>query len=224
MYDTPTSAEDAARGAEMAERLARQLAMLRELAELGMGMARTICADAQAPAGVERRFVGDLALMFSRVSKAIRMTLVLEAGLAEAPRTAGAERHGVPNAPAQSAPEALGLTDDRDEAEALETPRRERNERLTDPNEFARLDDRPIAEWVAVICEHLGVPFDPQLWVDEGAVLEPGTPHHGSAAVQSRRPLESSAKARLGKVSAGQGGGGGGRPPDPGEDRDRALG
>ena len=215
MHDAPTSPEDPAGEAETAERVARQLAMLRELAELGMGMARAICADAQAPAGVERRFAGDLALMFSRVSKAIRMTLVLEARLAEDLRTAGARR-GEPVPRAQSAPEALDPTNDRDEAEAVETPQSERNERLTDPNEFARLDDRPIADWVAVICEHLGVPFDPELWVDEG---QDAAPHPRSEAPQSLRPLDPSAKSPPEKVWPGESGN---HPPDPGEVRDHA--
>ncbi len=66
--------------------------------------------------------------------------------------------------------------DPTDDVAPQETLRAERNERLTDPDEFASLDRRPIGEWVAIICEHLGVPFDAPLWVDDDPELEVATP------------------------------------------------
>jgi hypothetical protein len=74
--------------AEMAERHAHILA---ELSELGMGLARKACADADAAETPEER--ARAALVFQRVSRSIRQSLALEAKLArEAARDADEAR------------------------------------------------------------------------------------------------------------------------------------
>jgi hypothetical protein len=62
----------------------RQVAVLEELTELGMKLARLVCEAAAGRGGEEARDVvqrfggGDPALAFSRISRAVRQTLLLE--------------------------------------------------------------------------------------------------------------------------------------------------
>ena len=77
-----------------AERTARHLRTLKELAEIGMDLARTVRRQAMTQADAEIAAAehgaaapavaaADLALVFARISRAVRQTLALEAKLAE---------------------------------------------------------------------------------------------------------------------------------------------
>ena len=65
-------------------RTARHLAVLERLSEIGMALAEEIGREALAEPeeGQPRRSPGDLALVFARVSRAVRQTIALEARLA----------------------------------------------------------------------------------------------------------------------------------------------
>ncbi|MGZ3375245.1 MAG: hypothetical protein ACXU8S_01485 [Phenylobacterium sp.] len=162
---------------------AERLAALRELAEIGMRLARRVVAAAEAG-----ETVGDAALTYARIARAVRQTLALEARLEgealEGRRRAEAERQ---TAQAQAA--AL-------RAEAASAPTRERrrlvsravNRAIEHEGEAGErmdylqdrlldvLNDReddedflnlPIGELVAMICKDLNVDFDATLWEDE---------------------------------------------------------
>jgi hypothetical protein len=74
--------------AAISERTAHQLTVLRELTELGMRMARALCDEVEAAPQdeVPLRRSADPALMFSRISRAVRQTLALEARILEEAR------------------------------------------------------------------------------------------------------------------------------------------
>jgi hypothetical protein len=74
---------------DAAEMLARHARVLAELTELGMAFARDARADAEAAQTPEER--ARQALVFQRVSRAIRQGLALEAKLAREAQRAGAE-------------------------------------------------------------------------------------------------------------------------------------
>jgi hypothetical protein len=65
--------------------LQRELEVLGELAELGLAMARTIVAQANGETTTESAIRGDLPLAFSRVSRAVRMAVLLQSRLIQGP-------------------------------------------------------------------------------------------------------------------------------------------
>ncbi len=174
---------------EMAER--RSL-MLWDLAEIGMNLAREIeqrAMDEAAP----RSEVADLALAFSRVARAVRMTVALEARLAEPPREPRA-----PRAPksavndnaawAPPTPEFIERTratvrkaivrDIVEQTIAAEAPERgegydaerllaDLDERLEDEDDYVDFALLSLVELVERICRDLGVRFDPSLLEDD---------------------------------------------------------
>jgi hypothetical protein len=170
-------------------RAARRLAVLGELAEIGLALARSLgrqVADAAAaePAGRPRPSGGDPALAFSRIARAVRLTLALEARFDQDGQAAEAERA------ARRADDERARLDRRigglilkDEARAIaraaiEAEAGERGGEIDVERLLADLDerledeadwdcDRPIGEMVARICRDLGVAFDADAWVDE---------------------------------------------------------
>lgn len=168
MIETPPApAEDLA----AAERMAACLAQLEALAEVGMVLARRLQSEVEAAGPGETDFAV-VALAFSRIAKAVRMSIALHARLdaagfaamtpsARPDKAVGAEQRAVE----QDAPEDESHEREVHEREVLgERPERERlNERLENPNE---LGDRPMAEIVAEICGALGVEPDLRLWLE----------------------------------------------------------
>jgi hypothetical protein len=165
---------------------ARRQRVLDELAEIGMDLARTTrrqAMDAAAP-----QPAGDVALAFSRIARAVRQTVALEARLDEDRHTRDRDtRHRIEaeqerrRAVAQIRV-AVRKDDIRDAVEqAIETEARERgrevdverlladlDERLEDAEDDADFTGRPIGELIARICQDLGVTADPSLcWDDE---------------------------------------------------------
>jgi hypothetical protein len=160
---------DAARAA----RAERRLVLLGELAAIGMRLAREV--ERQV---FDEGLAGDPGLAFSRISRAVRQTLALEARL-----DADAEAQALQVSAAQKSREAARLreakkqkdrvrrhvegaiaaNDDGRDAEALEL---ELDERLEDPDYEDELGGRPIGVIVAGICGALGVKVDLRHFTD----------------------------------------------------------
>jgi hypothetical protein len=171
------------------ERAERHLQTLQELAEIGMDLARDVRAKALAPAPAPAPAEparADFGLMFSRIARAVRQTLALEARFAEdrdardrRTQTEHAKRRGLQrkNAVRQIVEQAIESETDGTEREDLLYDLHERFE-YDDDLGFA---DRPIAEQVARICRDLGVTPDWSLWADEDwAIEEAAARRHGS--------------------------------------------
>ncbi|MDB5496265.1 MAG: hypothetical protein JWP28_296 [Phenylobacterium sp.] len=173
----PIAAEPQPCGCKCAdERAERHLTTLQELAEIGMDLARDVRAKALDPAPAEPA-CADFGLMFSRIARAVRQTLALEARLAEDrdardrrtqaehARRRGLQRKAVVR---QVVEQAIGAEADGTDREDLLGDLHERFE-YEDELRFA---DRPISEHVARICRDLGVTPDWSLWADEDWALE----------------------------------------------------
>lgn len=177
-------------------RTARQLAMLQELAEIGMQIARAVRDEALvsaepadedgAPRPPSRFGNGDLGLVYSRVARAVRQTVALETRVADGIEQARVERARRRDAAIRWAAherrqEIRHYVTQAIEAEAAErnTPESEVERLLDDLDE--RLDDRdygdaladaPIGDLVALICADLGVTPDWSLWEDQDWAIE----------------------------------------------------
>jgi hypothetical protein len=174
-------------------RAERHLRLLQELAEIGMDIARAVRAEAVAEAdageAAPSRFGrAEPGLVFSRIARAVRQTLALEARFAEEIGKARAEaerrRVNVAQLVLQQRQEDI-----RDfvaqaieaEAEARQTPDSDverllddLDERLEDGGYDDALEnpDAPIAELVARICEDLGVTPDWRIWDDQDWAID----------------------------------------------------
>ena len=171
------------------DRAERHARVLRELSEIGMDLAREVRRQA-LEAGTDIP-AADLALEFSRIARAVRQTVALEAKLAEdrqaradkaeASRVLDARVRGI-----RRKTRVIGLVERVLESESDgERLLDDLAERLEDENDtdFA---DAPIGELVARICRDLGVTPDWALWGDEPwavearAVEPPGVPDPGA--------------------------------------------
>jgi len=176
-------------------RAARQLAMLQELAEIGMQIARAVRDEALAPepaddVGAPRpssRFGnGDLGLVYSRIARAVRQSLALETRVAEDIEKAKVEREqrrvaALRWAADERQHEIRDYVAEAIEAEAVEKKSSEREvERLLDDLderiEAGDYDDTlqtaPIGELVERICADLGVTPDWDLWDQHDWAIE----------------------------------------------------
>jgi hypothetical protein len=133
--------------------------------------------EAGAPAAAGQVVQGDIALAYGRVSRAVRLTAALQAGLVEALQALdeGAARRRIrERADAQRAREAAAAArkarveriverlireEARDEAEG-DRLADEAYERLEHDDIYGDLSDRPLGEIVAMICEDLGLAPD----------------------------------------------------------------
>jgi len=146
-----------------------RLALLQELAEIGMELAR----DLRDQVKIEPR--PDAGLVYARIARAVRQTLALQARLeAEAKaETVRAVRAQAAGKKAQVSHILTNLIEDDDEDSDAETVARLTSlyEHLADKDDcdFA---DLTVPEIVAQICQTLGVPFDPDRWPIDGP--EPG--------------------------------------------------
>jgi hypothetical protein len=199
-----------------------QLGMLRELAEIGMEMARDVRDEAVAePApdqpGQPSGKRDTLALAFSRISRAVRMTLALYAKLVEDHRLLGDQiaterkqradaartehrahqRDKVTRVVEATLDAKAGKNES--ERERLED---EFREQLQDFDDYALCGQRSIGEIIARICRDLGVTPDWKRWVDaawaidEIATKPPGSPYANfrPAAPVALRPTASSVR------------------------------
>lgn len=183
-------------------RAEQRRARLERLSEIGMALAEQVGAHAAAAmAAVNEEAGGDPARAFATVSRAVRMTLALEArfddqimamrrGQLPAPRgyrSMPADKAGEAEAAHMVARQPDPRRDRADKAvrEAIHlevetiTHAREKidalNERLFDSEAYDVLLDMPVRETVAAICADLGLNPDWDLWSDEvGFVAPPG--------------------------------------------------
>jgi hypothetical protein len=172
----------------------RQLAMLHELAEIGMQMARAVRDEALAPAEAagdtpkppSRFGGGDLGLVYSRIARAVRQTLALESRVAEQIDTARVEHArtrlgALRRAVEDRQHEIRDYVAEAIEAEAVErkTPERDIERLLDDLDERLEagdyddaLADGLIGDLVARICADLGVTPDWSLWEDQAWAID----------------------------------------------------
>jgi hypothetical protein len=152
------------------------LQVLNRLTEIAMEMAETV-KDQVVIAASEGLLPEDdhLGLLFSRIARSIRQTVMLSMRLCD-------DRGRRPDAaPAKPRPEpspSSGTAKDK----AAPRPSGERAERL-DPGIDAEMGDRSPAEIIAGICRDLGVPEDQFVWTEAG----PGEP---DSAVTARVPAQ----------------------------------
>jgi hypothetical protein len=162
----------------VAERAERQMRVLAELTEVGLGLARglqqQICDDASVA------MLGKAALIYTRIARTIRQCIALETkidealrewlGLSEAER---AERRAAVGAKAVKA-EASAEADleDADEVErssehGVETERGERAERFW-ADSYVIEDEGSFVDIVTKVCRDLGVTPDWSGWSEDG--------------------------------------------------------
>jgi hypothetical protein len=161
-------------------RTEQRLAMLRELCEIGMRLARGVERQAENPETAS----GDLGLAFSRIARAVRQTLALEARL-EGEREARVQeeramRDRQSARATRSSVERRSRLVRRAVGQAIEADAEESDfeqlfddldERLADREDDDGFLDRPVGELVARICKDLGVAVDWSLWEDEDWAL-----------------------------------------------------
>jgi hypothetical protein len=184
----------------------RQLTMLGELAEFGMEQVRALdrCIRKTDP----EPSAADLdvaALAYARVSRAVRLTLMLQSKVAEATQIAIADAQaaaGKPERPPPAPPhpfdvrkarvervvERLAQAEHPDDVDRVLDLAYEASERLDDEDVYGDLLDRPMSEIVARLCKDLGLSPDwselaQELWAKaEIATGEPGWPLAARAA------------------------------------------
>jgi hypothetical protein len=193
----PTSCDPAATADPAAAAIAqaeRRLAMLRRLAELGMKLAEGLAGRA-VPGADHPEPKHDPADSFARVSRAVRLTLALEAKFEQ--DLAALRAGGAPAAPTVD-PEAWVFPDDPGGLKKRDHPSAHRNrirdnvwdvinhetsitdllpshevlddlhERLTEGERYDGVLYRPLRESVAAICKDLGLTPDWSRWTEDG--------------------------------------------------------
>jgi hypothetical protein len=189
-----------------AERTARHAAILRELAELGMALVRRVVEQASEPEGEAGAVQPDPGLSFSRLSRAVRLTLALEKRLFEetkaaaGPAPADADRFKLRISRKDKVAYAVeGLLMnceqeyDEDEIERL---LEDADERLSDMETEEDFADAPISAIVARICADLGLTPDWTMWAREAwAKAEARDGVAGSPYERSGRAVETPAKS-----------------------------
>jgi hypothetical protein len=183
-------------------RAQEHLAMLRELAQMGMELARAIhsegiAAKAAAESDTPAPSAAEAALPFTRIAKTVRQCLALEAKIAETLRrrelgeideVGALLKEGLEYRRADKRRQVKRAVVDAIEAETeaggIYRSDAERlldglHERLDD--EADDFDDRPVGEWVALLCRKLGVAPDWVRWqAERWAVAEIATKPKGS--------------------------------------------
>jgi hypothetical protein len=164
--------------------------MLRELADGGMEIARTVRRQVRA-AESDVGSVAELALAYSRVARTVRQTLALEVKFEEGPKA----RNTVSDAEAAWRQEVVGAgerlraklaamgfepTRPQGYVESGDADNEERPENLADRRDdddregFSR--DLPPGEVLAGVCADLGIERDLSIWAGEDAPAGPAAP------------------------------------------------
>jgi hypothetical protein len=156
------------------DRAERRLRILQELAEIGMDLARAV--QRRALAAEDPAVVANPALSFSRIARAVRQTVALEAKLDQDRQAVMAERaeRRARDARLQAHKHKARIRDLVERAidaeasgDAAEDLLCDLNERLEDADDLAAFADRPVAEIVAHICRELGLNPPPSLWNEQ---------------------------------------------------------
>ena len=164
----------------VAERAERQMRIMAQLSELGVGLARSLCAQVSGDAPLTLR--GDPALMFSRIARTVRQCIMLEAKIAEALREwmglSSAEREQRQAAVAAKGAEALAAEEaDIEDAVEIEralegrgeTEHGERVERAERSwaDSYVIEDEGSFIDIVTKVCRNLGVTPDWTAWSED---------------------------------------------------------
>jgi hypothetical protein len=183
----------------LSERTERHLRMLAELAEIGMALARQVGRQALDAGGLDGDSLdGDLGLVFSRIARAVRQTVALEARLEADARAVEVERSA-----AMAGREAAQRVRVRQQKVRLkklveqtisseaemrdaENLRLDLDERLDDPDVDAELGWRPIGVIYAAICQDLGIKADLKQFSDAELGFDRKPAGAGLAALQAR--------------------------------------
>jgi len=152
-------------------RMDRQMQALDRLVEVGMEIVEEAGRQARLPA--EDRALIDPGLTYSRVSRAVRLTIALQQRLAKdiaglARDQAWSRRRRIGSA-VHAAIEA-----EYDDSLVIRSLSEHVRERLQDDEGFDDLADLTIEEAVAVICRDLGL--SPEAWVEDFAADDPPSP------------------------------------------------
>jgi hypothetical protein len=168
------------------DRAARQMAMLRELAELGMELARALGAQALAELNPDETdtpkvTTADPVAMFTRVARAVRQTVALEMRIGRADAQDQAEDDRAYHRYEKVARRALvqEIAADAITLHAQEDDRRERllqalDDRLEHEREHedALYSFLPVNVLVTRICRELGVQPDWSLWAERAIIAD----------------------------------------------------
>jgi hypothetical protein len=137
------------------------LQVLSDLTAIAMEMARAVKDQVLADASAGKLVLEDdhLGLLFSRIGRTIRQTVMLSIRL-----TDGEIKHleAAAAEPRHEAPPSDDLPKDKPEPR----PRGERAERLDDPDIDDEMGDRTPAEIIADICRDLDLPEDQFVWTE----------------------------------------------------------
>jgi hypothetical protein len=183
---SPAAAVAADGGATLLE---RQLAMLAELAEIAMEVARAVgrqAAESEAGAGG-----ADLTLAFSRAARAVRLTLLLQTRLVEGPSARAGTRGAAPvsrearMARARAHIERFVREEHGGDEQAVERLMAEGAERLAEEEDF---DEMTMSQVVGLICNDLQLPAP--LVTRALALFDEDDEHLPPPSYDPARPLE----------------------------------
>jgi len=195
-------------GMELAEAVSRQVAAQNHLQDVGEQAGVTEVAGGEITLVVK----GDFGLVFSRLTRAVRMTMAMELQVCETVKRLRAGLEAETAARAKAAAEAAARAElhalygredrvcrvmrqaikaeiaDKDAADSLYD---EMAERLDEDDAFEDYGDRPVGEIIALICREFGLHPDWSRWAGEDWAIEeadaraPGSPF-GEGAVAVR--------------------------------------
>jgi hypothetical protein len=170
--DDPHASAEPISADPSSDRPERRLRILQELAEIGMELARALRTQALA-AKADPAAAVDLGLSFSRIARAVRQTVALEARLEQDRQAAAAERaerqaRDTREQADKHKARIRDLVERAIDAEAsggaAEDLLGDLDERLEDADDLAGFADRPVAEIVQHICRELDIAPPPVLW------------------------------------------------------------
>ncbi len=186
--------------------------MLRELAQIGMRLARLVEENAEAKMALDPAAnLGRADQAFAKIARSVRQTLALKVKLAEmAAKREAAVESGEEGREAESArlhrrkvklvraieeSIAAEAENGRTDAEHLLT---DLHERLDDADILADLGARPMGEMVAGICDDLGIPVNRAVWQAKGWYLtENWRPRLGSDSSPPVAPVPERSLAEI---------------------------
>ena len=166
----------------VAERAERQMRLLAQLTEIGLGLARRLVDEVSG--GGLQTMKGDVALMYSRIARTVRQCIALEAkidealrewlGLSEAERAERRASVGAKAVEAEARAEAKAENTDEAERFAEHGVEAERGERAEPAERFwadsyVIEDEESFVDIVTKVCRDLGVTPDWSGWSEDGA-------------------------------------------------------
>jgi len=198
--DDPRAVAETARLAAVVARAERRLRVLEEITEIGMRLMRKLD---DAPAAGSDAPRPDPAVAFAKLSRAVRLTLDLEARVEEDLRAALAGQVEVRETRRETRDQPAGKADDPDEAARQASVSQVENqvelaiareaesekeylehlaalaERLEWDEAYDDVRDQPFREVVEALCKDIGLEPDWSDWTDNGW---PGLPERGPEA------------------------------------------